>query len=235
MNIIITGASRGIGYATAISFVKKLKDCKIILISRNLSKLHELKNICEGINSNCDVTPIAIDLHDFPPEKQVLKNIKTIFNKVDILINNAGYLERKKFNEFDENSINKIFAVNFTGPARLIRALLPVFNWPSHVLNMGSMGGYQGSKKFPGLSFYSASKAAIACLTECLAEEYKETGISFNCLAIGAAQTEMLAEAFPGYIAPLTADEMADFITDFAINGNKFFNGKIIPVSLSTP
>jgi NAD(P)-dependent dehydrogenase (short-subunit alcohol dehydrogenase family) len=97
------------------------------------------------------------------------------------------------------------------------------------------MGGYQGSVKFKGLSLYSATKAAIASLTECLATEYTNKNIFFNCLALGAVQTEMLNEVFPGYIAPLSAKEMAGFISQFAINGYKYFNGKVLPVSVSTP
>jgi NAD(P)-dependent dehydrogenase (short-subunit alcohol dehydrogenase family) len=97
------------------------------------------------------------------------------------------------------------------------------------------MGGFQGSAKFKGLSAYSSSKSALAGLTECLAEELKEKNIAVNCLAIGAVQTEMLNKAFPGYQAPLKANEMAAFISEFAVNGHKYFNGKIIPVSSSTP
>ena len=97
------------------------------------------------------------------------------------------------------------------------------------------MGAVQGSAKFPGLAYYSASKAAIANLTECLAEEYKEHNTAFNCLALGSANTEMFNEAFPGYKAAVSAQEMADLISDFAVNGQKYFNGKIIPVSVNTP
>jgi len=97
------------------------------------------------------------------------------------------------------------------------------------------MGGFQGSVKFKGLSYYSASKAAIACLTECLATEFADSGISVNCLALGAVQTEMLNEAFPGYKAPVDSLQMAEYITDFALRGHKVFNGKILPVAMSTP
>jgi 3-oxoacyl-[acyl-carrier protein] reductase len=97
------------------------------------------------------------------------------------------------------------------------------------------MGGIQGSSKFPGLAAYSSSKGALITLTEMLAEEYKESNISFNALALGAVQTEMLAEAFPGYQASTTAREMARFIADFALNGHQFFNGKVLPVAHSTP
>jgi NAD(P)-dependent dehydrogenase (short-subunit alcohol dehydrogenase family) len=97
------------------------------------------------------------------------------------------------------------------------------------------MGGIQGSAKFPGLSLYSAAKGAVAVLTEAMAEELKERGISVNCLAFGAVQTEMLARAFPGYQAPINPDQIANFVADFCINGQKYFNGKILPVSISTP
>jgi NAD(P)-dependent dehydrogenase (short-subunit alcohol dehydrogenase family) len=105
----------------------------------------------------------------------------------------------------------------------------------SHIVNIASMGGFQGSSKYPGLSCYSASKAALACLTECLAGEFTESGIKVNCLALGSVQTEMLEEAFPGYKAPVDAQEMAEFIADFALKGHKFFNGKILPVAVNNP
>ena len=97
------------------------------------------------------------------------------------------------------------------------------------------MGGIQGSSKFGGLAAYSSAKGAVITLSELLAEEYKEDQIAFNVLAIGAVQTEMLAEAFPEYKAPLSAQEMADYIYDFSLTGNKFYNGKVLQVSSSTP
>jgi len=97
------------------------------------------------------------------------------------------------------------------------------------------MGGVQGSAKFPGLAAYSSSKGALITLTELLAEEFKQTGPSFNVLALGAVQTEMLEEAFPGYKAPLTAVQMAQYIIDFSLTGNTFYNGKVLEVSSSTP
>jgi len=97
------------------------------------------------------------------------------------------------------------------------------------------MGGVQGSAKFAGLSAYSSSKAAVIGLMELLAEEWRDMGISCNSLALGAVQTEMLAEAFPGYEAPTTAEEMAAYILQFGLEGHRYFNGKVLPVSKSTP
>jgi NAD(P)-dependent dehydrogenase (short-subunit alcohol dehydrogenase family) len=118
----------------------------------------------------------------------------------------------------------------------MIKNLLPLLKaGNAHIVNITSMGGYLGSAKFNGLSHYSASKAALAILTECCAEEYKNDHLSFNALALGSVQTEMLGEAFPGYKAPVNAEEMGEFIANFAINGNRFFNGKVLPVSMSIP
>ena len=126
---------------------------------------------------------------------------------------------------------------NFYGPAHLLQMLRPFLQKAekAHVLNIGSMGGYQGSSKFPGLLAYSVSKAAIATLTECLAEEWKDSGVAVNCLALGAVQTEMLAEAFPGMQAPVSSAQMGGFLSYFALQGHHFFNGKVLPVSVSTP
>ena len=133
--------------------------------------------------------------------------------------------------------MEKMVRVNFLGSVKFIQVLLPKLGGKkvSHVINIGSMGGFQGSSKFPGLSVYSASKAALASITECLATEFYDRNIRFNCLALGAVQTEMLTEAFPGYKAPVSPESMAEYIVEFGLNGHKFFNGKVLPVSLIDP
>ncbi len=235
MNIVITGASRGIGFEMAKKF-SLISGNKVIAIARNRAKLEELQRICSSLNSNSTLIPIVFDLANTEQyESLLLTQINTNFDKVDILINNAGFLVNKSFKQLSNADINDMFQVNLNAPIRLIQCLIPLMAKGSHVVNISSMGGFQGSQKFPGLSIYSATKAGLASLTECLAEEYKDTGISFNCLALGATDTEMLNEAFPGYKAPFTAEEMASFIVDFALTKHKFLNGKIIPVTISTP
>jgi 3-oxoacyl-[acyl-carrier protein] reductase len=235
MNIIVTGASRGIGFELAKNLVKRDNN-NLVAIARNEARLNELKLICSKENSNAQLFPIPFDLLNVETnENELTKKIVNCFSSIDILINNAGFLTNKSFEKLTNTDILSTIKVNLYAPALLIKALLPYMNRGSHVVNISSMGGFQGSQKFPGLAVYSASKAGIASLTECLAEEYKEKGISFNCLALGATDTEMLHEAFPGYKAPFTAEGMADFIADFALNKGKFFNGKVIPVSISTP
>ena len=154
---------------------------------------------------------------------------------VDVLINNAGSLLNKPFSETTVQEFENVYKVNVFGVAEMTKTVLPMMGQEGHVVTVSSMGGVQGSMKFPGLSAYSSSKGAVITLTELLAEEYKETGPSFNVLALGAVQTEMLEEAFPGYKAPVTALEMAAYIKDFALTGQKLYNGKLLQVSNSTP
>ncbi len=124
---------------------------------------------------------------------------------------------------------------NLLGHVKMIQNIVPLMPPKSHIVNIGSMGGFQGSDKFPGLTAYSASKGALHILTECLAREFSDREISVNCLALGSAQTEMLEKAFPDYLSPVMAFEMGKYIADFSLTGHKFFNGKILPVAHSTP
>lgn len=235
MNIVITGASRGIGFEIAKQFAFT-GNHKIVIISRNIEGLQALKDECTGVNTKAHVYPIEFDLaSNVSFSEHLLPLVLQHIASIDILINNAGYLVNKPLLELSDADADQMVNVNFTSSFKLIKVTLPYMAKNSHVVNIGSMGGYQGSSKFTGLSVYSASKAALACLTECCAEETKGLGVSFNCLALGAVNTEMLSEAFPGYKAPLSAKQMAIFIVDFALNGNKYFNGKILPVSISTP
>lgn len=235
MNIIVTGASKGIGFETTLALCK-FDVQNLVLIARNENKLKELKSQCLEINSRLNISIIAEDIDSLTKDKKHFLS-KITFDSLDVLINNAGYLVKKPLLEIEQDEVFRMLNINTVTPLFLVRMLFDFLKKSpnSHVVNIGSMGGFQGSSKFPGLGFYSASKAALACLTECLAVELSGTNIRTNCLALGAVNTEMLHEAFPGYSAPLNANEMGKFIADFAVNGHKYFNGKIIPVSLSNP
>jgi len=234
MNIIITGASRGIGYELVKCFAVD-KGNRIVALARSKDKLEMLDEEISAFNTDDRFDFLNFDLAGDDYKDVLIPFIKEKLGMVDILVNNAGLLITKNFDQFTDEDFDRIFNVNVKSIFRLVRELLPCFAAPSHIVNISSMGGVQGSSKFAGLSLYSASKGALNVLTECLAEELKENKISANALALGAVQTEMLAEAFPGYNAPLQADEMASFIKDFALHGPRFFNGKVLPVSVSTP
>lgn len=231
MNIIVTGASSGIGREVVTKLAADPQN-RLIALARNEEALRSLAEGCPNKN----ITGIPIDIAGPRSSLRELKNNLSVDpGKIDILINNAGHLVNKPFTDQSESEIASMVSVNFTAAAALIAELIPLFVKGSHVVNIGSMGGFQGSLKFAGLSFYSATKGALAILTECLAAEYADRGISFNCLCPGAVQTEMFSRAFPGADAPVSPSAMAAFIADFALNGNKLFNGKILPVALSVP
>lgn len=222
--IIITGTSRGIGAEMVKQFAAE--GHTIISLSRNSNpEFANLPNVYYNsvdLSNDASVAAFAIEL-------------KNQFKNIDILIHNAGTIINKPFAEISSADFEYVYKVNVFGVAALTKAVLPLMNKGSHVVTISSMGGIQGSSKFPGLAAYSSSKGAVITLSELLAEEYKEQGVAFNVLALGAVQTEMLQEAFPGYKAPVNPNEMAAYIKNFALQGNQFFNGKVLQVSKTTP
>jgi NAD(P)-dependent dehydrogenase (short-subunit alcohol dehydrogenase family) len=234
MNIIVTGASSGVGFEAVLELILSGKH-KVIALSRSQDKLERLLEIAHGLNPDAEIFALAFDIvhDDYTGLQQFISN--NFDNRVDVLINNAGVLINKPFAQLQELDFVEMLQSNFIGHVRIIQGLLHLMPKDSHILNIGSMGGYQGSAKFAGLSAYSASKAALHTLTECLALELAEQEIKVNCLALGSAQTEMLEKAFPGYQSPVMAFEMGKYIADFSVTGHKFFNGKVLPVAMSTP
>lgn len=225
--IVVVGASRGIGKAVVDLFVQD-KSNKIYALSRDEEKMrkqfaqHE-NVVCKGFDlSSNDIT-------------DKLEHIFASVEKIDILINNAGYLVNKPFEELSHRDFDRSYQVNVIGVMETVQTLLPKLEGGSHVVNISSMGGFQGTVKFPGLVAYSTSKAALVSFTEMFAEEYKHSNIKMNCLCLGAVQTEMLHEAFPGYEALVSPDQMAEYICQFALEAHKWMHGRIIPVSLTTP
>lgn len=223
-NIIITGTSRGIGLELALQFAQA--GHQVLALSRNIPAV---------LMQHENITCLSVDLANEGSLVQVQEFLSTSWQHIDAVIHNAGSLLLKPFAETTQVDFENIYKVNVFGVANLTRICVPYLVKGSHVVTISSMGGIQGSLKFAGLAAYSSSKGAVITLSELLAEEYKEKGISFNVLALGSVQTEMLEEAFPGYQAPIQADEIANYIYDFTLNGNKYFNGKVLQVSSTNP
>ncbi|WP_299051176.1 SDR family oxidoreductase [uncultured Polaribacter sp.] len=224
-NVVITGTSRGIGFELAQQFANDGHN--VLALSRNTKPL-------ETVN-HPNIKTISIDLSSSTDLQKVTHFINEEWKSVDILINNAGKLINKPFIELTQEDFFEVYKVNVFAVAELTKLLIPNLKEGAHVVTVSSMGGIQGSMKFPGLAAYSSAKGAVITLSELLAEEYKTQKIAFNVLALGAVQTEMLQEAFPGYEAPISALEMADYIYNFALTGHKFYNGKVLQVSSTTP
>ena len=219
--VIVTGASRGIGRALVDRFLDLGHE--VWALSRNTDELNKIK----GIHT------VSIDLSE---EQQIVDWVQSCgVDYFDAVINNAGMLINKPFAETTYADFEAVYRINVFGAAQLIRHLLPLLTTDSHILNISSMGGVNGTAKFPGLAAYSSSKGALGILTELLAEEFKDNGPRCNALALGAVQTEMLAEVFPDYKAPVSAPQMATYIADFSLNGHHLYNGKVLPISQSTP
>ena len=224
---IVIGASKGIG-AELVSLLAQDPSLQVLALARKI----ESENKWEAYKN--------VQVHNFDLQSENAKvellNILSTVSSIDYVINNAGYLVNKPFLELSREEILDSYTVNVLGVMATLQVIIPkMLPIGGHIVNISSMGAFQGTVKFAGLSTYSSSKAALTNLTEMLAEEFKDTSLKFNCLCLGAVQTEMLAKAFPGYLAPVTALEMAEYIVDFTLNQSKWMNGKIIPVSLSTP
>ena len=226
--IIVTGASRGIGYETATALADQ--GHRVVAVARSVKKLQKLSGAYPELIQAC-----PCDLTVDEDINKLSELISRDYTALDILINNAGALVNKPFDELEKKDWEHMISVNLMTAVQLTRKLLPHFASGSHILNISSMGGFQGSDKFPGLSAYSVAKGALSILGECLSIELADRDISSNTLCLGAVQTEMLEQAFPGFNAPVTAKEMGSYIANFALEGATFYNGQTLPVTLSSP
>jgi len=227
-NIIITGASKGIGYATALELLNA--GCCVIAVARSMDSLKKLKD--ESTSEN--IFLVEADITTSNGRIDILK-VSQSLGRIDGLINNAALLINKPFLDLTIEEWINHFDLNLFSIVEIIKNLTPLFQRNAHILNIGSMGGYQGSVKFKGLSAYSASKSALANLTESLAIELEDREIRVNCLALGAVATEMQKNAFPDFKPAISANMMGNFVANFAIKDGLLFNGKVIPVALNNP
>ena len=232
-NIVITGASNGIGFDTALTLAAQGNN--VLAIARNQVGLTRLQATIGEKAQAQQIQVLPFDIVNGDYEQVLIPFINEKFDQIDALINNAGTLVNKPFMETSAADFLAMIQSNLIGHVQIIQHLVPHLAPNSHIVNIGSMGGFQGSVKFPGLAAYSASKAALHALTECVAFEFADRNINVNCLALGSAQTEMLEKAFPGYQSPVSASEMASYIANFALTGHRFFRGKILPVAVTTP
>ncbi len=230
--VVVTGASRGVGREAVKALVLGHRT-NVLAIARDEPALRSLQQECGAASARVEVLTLDLAAADAVPH--VVRQVGG--RRLLGLLNNAGLLRKRDFGAWTLPDLQELFLVNAHLPFLLAQALVDRLAGtpPGHVLNIGSMGGVQGSAKFPGLAGYSASKMALAGLTECMAEELRERGVRCNCLALGAVDTAMLREAFPGYQAPVSARDMGAEVARFFLEGHKYFNGKVLPMAIGTP
>lgn len=226
-HILITGASKGVGRATAAELARR--GHHVSVVARSEDKLKQLQ-----IQFPDSVQIYPADLTNVDHINQLGKQLETK-GPMHSVIHNAGGLVNKKFVDLSDADWYQLIEINLMSAVRLIRSVIPLMAENSHIVSIGSMGGYIGAAKFRGLSAYSTTKGALTTLSECLAVELKQHKINSNCLCLGAVHTEMFDMAFPDKDAPVKPDQIADFISDFATKGHQFFNGKVLPVAIQEP
>lgn len=249
MNIVVTGASNGIGFQVALQLSADKRNT-VFAVSRSSERLDTLKEEACHLQAEARLIPLVGDISKKEDVERWKDEIMNECTHIDFLVNNAGTLINRPFVSLTNSEWQEVYATNVFGTVNIIRMLLPLLerapeksenaidggkNICAHIVNISSMGGVQGSVKFKGLSAYCSSKAAVINLTECLAEEFRDLGIAVNCLALGSVQTEMFSTAFPDFQAATTPEAMAKFVAEFTQTGYRYFNGKIVPVSSSTP
>ncbi len=226
--VLVTGAGKGIGRATAEALLAT-SGVRVIAVSRNLKDLASIHGDVERLEL------LPLDLLASDSTERLVEAVGD--RRLHGLVHNAGLLSNTAMGHHQRADLERLYRTNVIVPLELSQGLAPRLagDPPGHIVHIGSMGGFQDASKFPGLVAYSSSKAALACMAQCLAEEFKDQGIRSNCLALGAVDTDMLRGAFPGYVAQTSARAMGLYISEFTLNGHKLFNGKVLPVSASTP
>ena len=230
--VLVTGASTGVGRATANALVLH-HGCNVLAVARSAEKLASLAR--ESAGAAGTLRTLAVDLAKPGAVAAVADALG--HGPLHGLVNNAGLLIKRQWGQWAMEDAEQLFRLNATVPMLLTQALTAQLGAdpPGHVVNISSMGGFQGSVKFPGLAAYSASKAALVNFTECMAEELKDRGVRCNCICLGAVDTDMLRAAFPGYAAPVGPVEVGEYLARFVLEGHAFFNGKVLPLAVSTP
>jgi len=181
---IVTGAASGIGKETAIELAKR--GCTPVLVDINEAKLGEA--LVPVLNHAHDATAELCDISNAAKIKQLVQKANERYGRIDILINNAGIMIVKFFEETSQEEFDRQMAVNFYGGVNLIRAVLPIMEKQGKgvIINVASVGG---RLVVPGTAVYAASKAAFQGFSESLYFELKDKGIHVGIILPGGTRT----------------------------------------------
>ena len=234
--VLITGASRGIGRAAAVTFAKNGYNVAV-----NYNKSSETaENLCSDLEQlGVKAKAFQADVADKSSVNKMIQQIEADLGKIAVLVNNAGIAEQALFSDISEEMWDKMFDVNVKGAYNCTQAVLPhmIHNKYGRIVNVSSMWGISGASCEV---HYSASKAALIGFTKALAKEVGLSGITVNCVAPGVIATEMNGHLSDDIIEELknetplnrigTPEDVAEAIFFLASDKASFITGQILSV-----
>jgi NAD(P)-dependent dehydrogenase (short-subunit alcohol dehydrogenase family) len=220
--VVVTGASSGIGRATAESFAED--GARVAIFARSREKLNTIAGKRMLAVSGDAARELDIE--------RLFAECESRFGPCDILINCAGMIDPERLVRTTIRRWDRMFAVNVRSMFLTCRRALPsmIDQRSGAIINVSSISGVPGPEKFPGYVSYCASKAAVIGFTEALAVEVKEAGIRVNCVSPGSVDTPMWAEASGGAPADMTPQEVAKTILFLASADSRPINGQNVHV-----
>ena len=220
--VVVTGASSGIGRATAELFARE--GALVAIFARSAEKLAPM--------AGDRVLAVAGDVANEADVERLFAEVESRFGDCDVLVNNAGTTDVARFIDTPPDRWDRMFAVNVRGAYLATRRALPAMlaRRSGVIVNVASISGVIGPEKFPGFVSYCASKAAVIGMTEALAVEVRESGVRVNCVSPGSVDTPMWAKVSGGAPASMTPDEIADAIRFLASSESRPMNGQNLNV-----
>lgn len=224
---IVTGASRGIGRATALRL--GADGFRLLLVARPSADLLSLQD--ELAQSSISVEVHPTDLAK-PEDVNRLCQQLAAGGPYDVLVNNAGCCEPEAFEAMSDASFRRHFEVNVFALQALSRAVIPAMTRAGRgsIVNIASISGIRGTSKFSGFAAYAAAKAAVIVLSEALAAEYASAGLRINSISPGAVDTALLAKVAPGFPPAMSPEEIASVVSMLCSDAGRAFNGRNIEV-----
>lgn len=217
--VLITGGGSGIGAACAAEFLRRGRG--VVVVGRRAARLKAVKG----------ALALAGDVGDEAFARRAFAAARRRFGSVDVLVNNAALLVKKSFLDTSAAEWDAVMRTNLRGPFLFSREFLRAAKPGRAIVHIGSLGGVQGTEKFPGLSAYTVSKYGISGLTAALAVEARPLGVAVFCVAPGAVDTAMLREAAPGMKAGAVPADVARVVADLAESARPdLLSGAVIPL-----
>jgi len=220
--VVVTGASSGIGRATAELFARE--GALVAIFARSAEKLAQM--------AGDRVLAVPGDVSSEADIERLFSEVESRFGDCDVLVNNAGTTDVARLIDTTPDRWDRMFAVNVRGAYLASRRALSAMmaRRSGAIVNVASISGVIGPEKFPGFVSYCASKAAVIGMTEALAVEARDTGVRVNCVSPGSVDTPMWADVSGGAPASMTPEEIAQAIRFLASSGSRPMNGQNLNV-----